>query len=106
MSYYTKQQSYNITKKIYRTLRAYSSVITWEKLRGKWGEYNKETQDMAIDYRGALVPTIIHECIHHWHPDWCETKVEEEERRIVSSITPQQAMNLINLFLNLFKSDQ
>jgi len=103
MSYYTKKEIYSITKKIYKTLREYPSDIIWKKMKGRWGEYDYETQDMTIDFRSALVPTIIHECIHHWHKDWCETKVLEEERRIVSSISAAQALNLMRLFMDLFK---
>ncbi|UCH71809.1 MAG: hypothetical protein JSW62_05270 [Thermoplasmatales archaeon] len=105
MNRYTKEQTYRITRKIYKTLREYPSDIIWDKMHGRWGLYDPETQDMSINYKGALVPTIIHECIHHWYPDLCETKVLEEERKIVNSISPTQAMNLMNLFLDLFKKN-
>lgn len=105
MSYYTPEETYKFTHRIYKTLREYPSEILWKKIRGNWGEYDKETEEMFIDFRGALVPTIIHECIHHWHKDWCETKVTEEERRIVSSLTPHQAFNIIKTFINVFDPD-
>jgi len=72
-------------------------------MRTYWGLYDYCAQEIKIDFRSALVPTLIHECIHHWHPEWSETEVLQEEKRIVNSITPKQALNLMKLFFSLFK---
>ena len=95
---------YYITHKIYKTLREYPSIIVWKKMKKYWGLYEYDTQQMSIDFRCPLVPTIIHECIHHWNPEWSETKVLEEERRIVNSMTPAQGLNLMKIFLGLFNN--
>lgn len=99
MDFYSSQETYKITRKIYAILRNYPGEIILKRMRGRWGLYEYKTHTMSLDYRRAMIPTLIHECLHHWHPEWSETKVEEEESKIVNSLSPRQILNIMRAFL-------
>ena len=43
-----------------------------------------------IDPRTAVVSTLLHELIHRRWPSWSETRVCQEERRLILNMTPDE----------------
>lgn len=96
---YTKRQIYAITNKINKFLEKEPNNICFKKLKHSVeGIYESDSYhhyQIFIDPRRDIIPTLIHELLHHWHPDWCEAKVRREERKIVSALTVTQMKNMI-----------
>lgn len=94
-----KQELYRITSRLYKELRSHKNNIIVKKMRGTLcGLYNLENGDITLDYRKELIPTLIHEYLHHWNQDKCETWILDKERRIVSALSNKQVKNIIKAF--------
>jgi len=74
------------------------SFFTFQKLKGVHG-YCEWEDGILIDYRKDLIPTVVHECIHLLEPDWSETQVGYSERRIMSTISSDDAIRLLIFFI-------
>jgi len=61
------------------------------------GNYDPDTSIIKIDYRRDMLSTLIHEVLHHWHPDWCETKVLQHESLIINALSQRQIKNIIRI---------
>lgn len=59
------------------------------------GYYWPDSEEIDLDYRYEIIPTLIHEYIHHFHDSWSEEKVEKEERCIMVMLSKKQAIKLI-----------
>jgi len=95
---YSKKETYYITHKIYAFLRENPDHIVIDRLkRDVEGMYEPDTSIISLDPRKAIVPTLVHELIHHWHDDWCETKVIKEEDKVMRSLSVAQMKNIIKL---------
>ena len=93
-----KNRQYNITNKIYNLLKDGDvNIILKRKRWNFYGEYKPESETIEIDFRRDIIPTFIHECLHKWHPTWCETRVVKEEIHIINSITAKQVKNIIKM---------
>jgi len=91
-----KIESYQFTRRLYRFLRTNSDHISFKKLHGGvLGWYDHGTAEITIDHRREVIPTLIHEFLHHIHPNWSETKVRNKERWLVNSLSPRQFRNLV-----------
>jgi len=100
MSSYTKKQIYNIIKKLNYMLKTRSvDIVLKRKQRNYYGEYKPDTDTIEIDFRRDIIPTLIHECLHKWYPDWCESKVEQHEKHIINSITAKQVKNIMKMLV-------
>ena len=66
------------------------------------GYYWPDNERIDIDYRYEIIPTLIHECIHHFHEDWSESKVEREERMIMATLSKKQAIKLLKTLVSIF----
>jgi len=98
MTPYTPQYTYKITRRLYYLLRHHGDRIIYKKLRGGLsGYYEPGTEEIAIDYRGDIIPTLIHEALHYWHPTKSETWVRREESKIINSLTSRQIKNVIRI---------
>jgi hypothetical protein len=95
----TRNETYKITHRLYGFLRNHSHTVAFKKLRGACGLYYGEGK-IELDYRKDVLATLVHECLHHWHEDWCETKVLIEERRIMNALSPRQIKNIIRVMGN------
>ena len=72
--------------------------ILFEILKtGEYGFYDPDVQEITIDYRKDIIPTLIHEFTHHLYPDWKEGRVEGYERKVMKFLTSIQSKNLIRL---------
>ena len=94
MSEYDKKKLYNITHRLYKELRNDPEIII-KKLRQMCGFYDYSTNQIALDYRKELIPTLIHEYLHRWYPDASETWVLQEESKIVNSLTEKQVVKIL-----------
>ena len=91
-----RTKNYYITNRIYQFLKENPDYLCFKKYRGNIeGMYEPDTNMICVDPRKDIVPTLIHELLHHWHPDWCETAVEKETQHIVSNLTIDQIKNII-----------
>ena len=91
-----RQCLYGITKRLYYLLHHHSDTIEFTRIgKGILGLYYPETDEITIDYRRSIIPTLIHEALHKWHPEWSETKVLSTESHIVNALTPRQVRNII-----------
>lgn len=96
---------YKITSRIYKELRE-NQPICFKKLRGFCGHYDyvdDESLDdkITLDHRRDILPTLIHEFLHKWHINACETWVLKKERAIMKHITPPQAKRLLKALLDV-----
>ena len=99
----SRQETYTITSKIYKFLREDSDKIILKKLRGSvLGTYDPDSEKITIDYREDAVATLIHELLHHWHPDWSESKVVQWEKAVVNSLSVKQFKNLMQALYNTY----
>ena len=93
-----KKETYSFTKRLYRFMRHNSDLISFKKLSGGvLGYYDYGTAEITIDHRREVIPTLIHEFLHHIHPDWSETRIKNKERWIVNSLSSRQFRNLIKI---------
>jgi len=97
MSSCSQKEIYQFTRRFYQLLRDHGDHIFYRKLRSRCGEYQPDTEDIIIDYRRELIPTLIHEALHHWHPNENETWILREESRIVNSLSLKQIKNIIKM---------
>jgi len=68
-----KNEAYSITSKLYHFLQSHPDSIIFKKLSGgKTGDYTTGDDEIRLDYRKEIIPTLIHEFIHHLYPDMCE----------------------------------
>jgi len=92
------KEMYRFTQRLYYFLRHHQDLISFQKLsQGVYGYYDFGTEEITIDYRREVIPTLIHEILHHWYPSWSETKVINEERRLVNSLTPSLYKNILRV---------
>ena len=102
MASLTREETYRFTHKLYQLLFNHSDHIFIRKLhQDVHGEYDPSTEDIHIDFRRDLISTLIHEAFHHWHPNWCETKVLEMESKVVNSLSQRQVKNVIKALANV-----
>ena len=98
-----KKKIYLLTQKVYKYLREYGCVnlrkLKSEIIRGQkyhtMGYYHGSDCSIDLDYRFSILPTLIHECLHHYYPQWDEKKVLKEERMIMALLSKKQAVNII-----------
>lgn len=91
-----KSETYHILKLLYYFLKHNPDNVSFERLGNRiMGYYDFETQEITIDHRKEIIPTLIHEFIHHMHPTWSETKVLNKEREIVSTLSIRQCQNIV-----------
>jgi len=97
---------YKFTRQVYKVLKRHPEKFTLKKLHGKYAYYLREIGEnniveVAIDYRYSLLSSLIHECLHHIHPDWCESKVLVNEKNLINQLTTKQATNLFKRFASI-----
>ena len=80
--------------KLYRYLETRIETIELTKLRTVQGWYGRKEDTIEVDYRKQFLSTLIHEVIHYYYPDWSETKVLQEESKIMNSISVRQVENI------------
>ena len=71
-----------------------------EKVRGY---YFPTTEGIHLDYTDAIIPTILHECMHHYHPEWDEARVVREESIVVATLSKADAIKLVELIAKYVK---
>jgi len=95
---YSKKETYKVTKKLYHLLRNHSDQIHFQKLyQNVHGSYSNETHDITVDYRRDIISTLIHEALHHWYPEWSETKVRQHESSIINALSAKQIKNILRV---------
>jgi len=68
--------------------------------RNTVGFVDEETMTIYVDHRFDVIATLVHECIHVFHPDWDEERVKGLERSIIAGISATQARRLHLLMSN------
>jgi len=91
-----KNEAYSIVSRLYQFFRLNPDNVFFRRLGGhKTGDYDPKDEEIRLDYRKDIIPTLIHEFLHHLYPDLCETKIKEKERQVMSGISPRQGINII-----------
>jgi len=92
-----------IIRRICYFLCNHSECICFQKLpKNICGYYDGGTEEIIIDYRKDIIPTLIHEALHLWYPNWPEKQVVKEEKRIVRNLTPNHCKNIIKALADGF----
>ena len=94
-----KEDVNRIIAKVYKELKDDNTIIIFKNLKGCHGEYDALEDEIYIDLRKEILPTIIHELIHRWHPEKTENSVLRLERHIMQHISLAQSVNIISLLL-------
>jgi hypothetical protein len=58
------------------------------------GWFNWEENEMVLDWRGPILPTFIHECLHIAYPGWDDGAIEAAEMFLGVTLSNRQARNL------------
>ncbi len=96
-----KHQAYIITTKLHDFIKKYPNNIIFKKIYGgALGYYDYSTDEITIDYRKDIIPTIIHEFIHKLYPNLSETNVIKKEKEVMRVITIRQCKNILKLIAN------
>jgi hypothetical protein len=102
-----RSKTYVFTRKLYRFMRRHPDKIFFEKLpRDIYGYYEPDTHDIILDYRRDLVSTLIHEFLHHLYHNWCETKVERMEKKMINTMSRAQVRHIIKVLGEIFSPNQ
>ena len=94
-----KKDVNNIISRVYKELKNENTNIIFKKLRGCHGEYDYLEDEIYIDLRKEILPTIVHELLHKWHPEKSEKWVIRQEKHIMQHITLAQSINIITFLL-------
>jgi hypothetical protein len=94
-----KREVNRIISRVYKELNSKETIIIFKNLRGCHGEYNYLEDEISIDLRKEILPTIVHELLHKWHPDKTEKWVMNQEKYIMKYITIKQSIQIISLLL-------
>src|ERR1039457_6380571 len=91
-----KSQVYKVTTALYHFLYS-GEKVTLKKIHNACleGYFDGDSEEIVVDYRKSLLPTLIHEFLHKIHVDWPERKVRKYEVRIVNSLTQKQIKNIL-----------
>ena len=88
--------------RLYADMREYGN-LSFRKLHGKVGTFSWGGDDViVVDYRKDILPTIIHEFLHKWHPDRPETWIIAEESKIINALSLKQIRNFIRVLAEVF----
>ena len=86
---------YKFCSKLYHYLN--NNTIHLDRLNSIVGYYDPSNGEITLDYRYEIVNTLIHEFIHHLYPKMSETKVLQEEKRMMKSLSKCQIKRILNL---------
>ena len=75
--------------------------IKFRNMRGAHGLAHIGDDLIELNPKGELIPTVVHEVLHHLHPDWSETKVLEYESKIMQLLSSRQ---MVRILLELSKA--
>ena len=90
---------YRLTSRLYKDLKN-DQQISLKKMKGICGLYDYDDDSIVLDFRREIIPTLIHELLHKWHPWASETKILEMERAIVNKLTAEQAKRILKYLVN------
>src|SRR3989339_225748 len=88
-----KRRANYYLRRIYRLIKSEKLPTILKRIRGKWGE--TDWKQIILHPKRPLLPTFIHECLHNFYPDLCETGVTKLENQIFSKLTIKQLNNLL-----------
>lgn len=95
-----KKKLYQLTNHLYNELKDNQHII-FKRLRGCTGEYDLFNDEISIDYRKDILPTLIHELIHKWNPGRCESWVIKKEKYIMKRLSANQAKRILRLLSDI-----
>lgn len=94
----SKPEVVKYARKIYDEIDSGTHKFHLKKLKEDRGYYDCFTQDITLDYRNQIIPTIIHELLHHIHPEWSEPQVLQMESYLINNLTENQIKTIIKKF--------
>ena len=91
-----RNEVYKIIARIHKELKN-NQHVALKKLRGYQGEYDFCGDEITIDYRKELLPTLVHEFIHKFYPEKSESWVLKKESLVMRHLSSSQAKHLLTL---------
>lgn len=88
-----KKEATHVLHRVYRLLGSNEVPVILKKIRATRGETDSET--IWLNPRLDILPTLIHECLHVFHWDWNETKVERTAVAVFHQLSTRQINNLL-----------
>lgn len=87
------------TRKLYRFLRE-RPKFTFKHMRvyRGWIDLDDSPVTVTLEPRSAILTTLIHEFLHHEHPDWSESRILRMEDTLMNSLTERQVRNVVKRF--------
>lgn len=96
-----KRQAKLLIRKIISTLKNNKGdlpdFVFKKHLKGITGYYDEDSITLAAFY--DIIPTLLHELIHHLEKDWKETQVIKAEKMIKHYITMDEVVKILKLFV-------
>jgi len=90
-----KSDAYTFIRQLNSFLKNQGDNVILKKLHGREGYYDPPTEEVVVDYRKEFLSTLVHEVLHHLHPDWSESKVINKEHELMNTISVRQCKNMI-----------
>ena len=85
-----KQCKYHLSK-IHKVLNNPEYEFLIGIIPDNWNMEGMTNGDQVIlDPRGQLIPTVIHECLHLAYPKWDEEKVSQIEKKLTQGLSAKQ----------------
>lgn len=104
-----KKEMKNFIGRLYRVFENHPEKFRFKKLRGDngyimhephgTGKSNSKLYNISLDHRRDLFPTLIHECLHYFHPCASETWILKHESEIVNRLSEQQVKAILKRFV-------
>lgn len=89
-----RQTSYYL-RRVYRLLKSDNVPIVFKRMRGRAGFTDHKI--ILLNQDDAILPTLVHECLHVLYSHWSEAKVCQYEKQIFNQLTPRQIKRLLLL---------
>ena len=107
-----KTQAYLLINRIIHLLKNKSPTIHFvlkKRLKYCWGDITYEnlgqSETIRIGLFYPIIPILIHECIHHLHPEWSETKVLRWEGTVKRCISVKQSLKILKMFVSILDEE-
>jgi hypothetical protein len=99
-NYNNKLLIYRFLNRFYQLCKETPDIFVFKKLKNCEGLCDYVEETLFIDYRKELLPIIIHETLHYFHPDWCESQILKNERLIINKVTTRQFKKILKMVVD------
>jgi len=65
------------------------------------GLYYTESKRIVVSYRHDILSVLFHEVLHHFYPNWPETRILAAEKFIMDHISRRSAIKILKAFVSI-----